>query len=59
MRKEIQHLTNFKGGRDPPAAANTSLAEDKAAVPDGIPGRMLRDCSHQFAGVLTDIFNLS
>ena len=31
----------------------------KAAGPDGIPGRVLRACSGELAGVLTDIFNLS
>ncbi len=31
----------------------------KAAGPDGIPGRFLKTCAHQLAGVFTDIFNLS
>ena len=31
----------------------------KAAGPDGIPGRVLRACAEQLAGVFTDIFNLS
>ncbi|KAL0173686.1 hypothetical protein M9458_029654, partial [Cirrhinus mrigala] len=31
----------------------------KAAGPDGIPGRVLRACAFQLAGVFTDIFNLS
>ncbi len=31
----------------------------KAAGPDGIPGRVLKTCAHQLAGVFTDIFNLS
>ncbi len=31
----------------------------KAAGPDGIPGRELKACAHQLAGVFTDIFNLS
>uniref|UniRef100_A0A8C9VFB8 Reverse transcriptase domain-containing protein n=1 Tax=Scleropages formosus TaxID=113540 RepID=A0A8C9VFB8_SCLFO len=31
----------------------------KAAGPDGIPGRVLRVCAVQLAGVFTDIFNLS
>ncbi|KAF7642655.1 hypothetical protein LDENG_00253780, partial [Lucifuga dentata] len=31
----------------------------KAAGPDGIPGRVLKDCAHQLAEVFTDIFNLS
>ncbi len=26
-------------------------------IPDGIPGRVLKPCSHQLAGVFTDIFN--
>ncbi|MGL5293142.1 MAG: hypothetical protein ACRC9V_05165, partial [Aeromonas sp.] len=30
----------------------------KAAGPDGIPGRVLRACAEQLAGVFTDIFNL-
>ncbi|KAM4624569.1 gamma-crystallin M2-like [Polymixia lowei] len=31
----------------------------KAAGPDGIPGRVLRNCAEQLTTVLTDIFNLS
>ena len=31
----------------------------KAAVPDGLPGRVLRACADQLAGVFTDIFNMS
>ncbi len=31
----------------------------KAVGPDGIPGRVLRACTFQLAGVFTDIFNLS
>ncbi len=31
----------------------------KAVGPDGIPGRVLRACAFQLAGVFTDIFNLS
>ena len=31
----------------------------KASGPDGIPGRVLKTCADQLAGVFTDIFNLS
>lgn len=31
----------------------------RPAGPDGIPGRVLRDCAHQRADVFTNIFNLS
>uniref|UniRef100_A0A670JPL4 Reverse transcriptase domain-containing protein n=1 Tax=Podarcis muralis TaxID=64176 RepID=A0A670JPL4_PODMU len=31
----------------------------KAAGPDGIMGRVIRDCAAELAGVFTDIFNLS
>ena len=31
----------------------------KAAGPDGLPGRVLRACADQLAGVFTDIFNMS
>ncbi len=31
----------------------------KAVGPDGTPGRVLRACTFQLAGVFTDIFNLS
>uniref|UniRef100_A0AAY4BNL9 Reverse transcriptase domain-containing protein n=1 Tax=Denticeps clupeoides TaxID=299321 RepID=A0AAY4BNL9_9TELE len=31
----------------------------RAAGPDGIPGRVLRACAEQLAGVFTDIFNMS
>ncbi len=31
----------------------------KAAGPDNIPGRVLKDCAEQLTDVLTDIFNIS
>ena len=31
----------------------------KAAGPDGLPGRVLRACADELAGVFTDIFNTS
>ncbi|KAK3513335.1 hypothetical protein QTP70_012365 [Hemibagrus guttatus] len=31
----------------------------KAAGPDNIPGRVLRECAEQLADVFTDIFNIS
>jgi hypothetical protein len=31
----------------------------KAAGPNGLPGRVLRACADQLAGVFTDIFNMS
>ena len=31
----------------------------KAAGPDNIPGRVLRDCAEELTDVLTDIFNIS
>ncbi len=31
----------------------------KAAGPDNIPGRVLKDCAEQLTDVLTDIFNLA
>ncbi|KAF7646736.1 hypothetical protein LDENG_00183380 [Lucifuga dentata] len=31
----------------------------KAAGPDNIPGRVLRDCAHELSGVWMDIFNTS
>ncbi|KAK3574170.1 hypothetical protein QTP86_003834 [Hemibagrus guttatus] len=31
----------------------------KAAVPDNIPGRLLRECAEQLADVFTDIFSIS
>ncbi len=31
----------------------------KAVGPDGVPGRVLKACAFQLAGVFTDIFNLS
>ena len=31
----------------------------QAARPDGLPGRVLRACAGQLAGVFTDIFNIS
>ncbi|XP_076836629.1 uncharacterized protein LOC143482213 [Brachyhypopomus gauderio] len=40
-------------------AALGRIKVHKAAGPDGIPGRVLRACSGELAGVLTDIFNLS
>ncbi|KAK0146238.1 RNA-directed DNA polymerase from mobile element jockey [Merluccius polli] len=46
----------------PPSDVQDALSKinaRKAAGPDGIPGRVLRACAEQLAGVLTDIFNLS
>ncbi|XP_013868639.1 RNA-directed DNA polymerase from mobile element jockey [Austrofundulus limnaeus] len=40
-------------------AALSRIKSHKAAGPDGIPGRVLRACSEELAGVLTEIFNLS
>ncbi len=31
----------------------------KAEGPDGIPGKVIRDCAYQLADVFTDIFNMS
>ena len=31
----------------------------KAAGTDGLPGRVLRGCADQLAGIFTDIFNMS
>ena len=31
----------------------------KAAGPDGVPGRVLKDCARQLSGVMCDIFNTS
>ena len=31
----------------------------KATGPDGVPGRVLKDCAYQLAGILTKIFNQS
>jgi hypothetical protein len=31
----------------------------KAAVPEGLPGRVLQACADQLASVFTDVFNLS
>ncbi|KAK0142660.1 RNA-directed DNA polymerase from mobile element jockey [Merluccius polli] len=65
----LQELNNFyarfdKENKD--TATKTELSDAlskinarKAAGPDGIPGRVLRACAEQLAGVLTDIFNLS
>ena len=36
-----------------------SVNPSKAAGPDGVQGRVLRDCADQLAGVFTSIFNLS
>ena len=55
----------------PPAPSSLTLTEHevrrtlkavnprKAAGPDGVPGRVLRDCADQLTGVLTKIFNRS
>lgn len=37
----------------------SSVNVKKAGGPDGIPGRVIRDCTHQLAEVITDIFNQS
>ena len=37
----------------------TRVNARKAAGPDGVPGHVLQACTEQFAGVFTDIFNIS
>ena len=37
----------------------TRVTARKAAGPDAVPGRVLRACAEQLAGVFTDIFNMS
>ncbi|KAI5617022.1 gastrula zinc finger protein XlCGF28.1-like [Silurus asotus] len=39
--------------------ALSRISAHKASGPDNIPGRILRACAEQLAGVFTDIFNLS
>ncbi len=36
-----------------------TVEHPQAVGPDGIPGRVLKACAYQLAGVFTDIFNLS
>ncbi len=46
----------------PPADVRKTLSRinpRKAAGPDNIPGRVLKDCAEQLTDVLTDIFNTS
>ena len=40
-------------------AAFLKVIPRKTTGPDGVPGRALRSCVDQLAGVFTDIFNLS
>ena len=40
-------------------AAFSKVNPRKATGPDGVPGRVLRSCVDQLAGVFADIFNLS
>ncbi|KAK1805713.1 hypothetical protein P4O66_001979 [Electrophorus voltai] len=40
-------------------AHHLEIEGQKAAGPDNIPGRVLRECADQLADVLTDIFNIS
>ncbi len=37
----------------------SKINQRKAACPDNIPGRVLKDCAEQLTDVLTDIFNTS
>ena len=64
--KETATKTTHSADRQPlkltSSDAHTALSRinaHKAAGPDGIPGRVLRACAEQLAGVFTDIFNLS
>ena len=41
------------------SVADVSKTFKQAAGPDGLPGRVLRACADQLAGVFTDIFNMS
>ncbi|XP_068168153.1 uncharacterized protein [Antennarius striatus] len=62
-----KHQTNTPPPEDTPLSVTTEdvrrtlqrINPRKAAGPDGVPGRVLKDCSHQLAEVLTDIFNTS
>ncbi len=41
------------------SVADVTRSLRKSAGQDGIPGRVLKTCTHQLAGVFTDMFNLS
>ncbi|XP_029314113.1 cyclic nucleotide-gated cation channel beta-3-like [Cottoperca gobio] len=61
MWQGIQTITGYKAA-PPPSDVQRTLKKvnpRKAAGPDSIPGRLLRDCADQLAHVLTDIFNTS
>ena len=54
----IQHITNCRTNFGA-VGGNSSLASRKAAGPDGVSGRVLKDCADQLAGVFTRILNQS
>uniref|UniRef100_A0A8C1PS38 Reverse transcriptase domain-containing protein n=1 Tax=Cyprinus carpio TaxID=7962 RepID=A0A8C1PS38_CYPCA len=59
---KITHSANHQPLKLTSTDGHTALSwinARKAAGPDGIPGRVLRACAEQLAGVFTDIFNLS
>ncbi|KAF7708686.1 hypothetical protein HF521_017743, partial [Silurus meridionalis] len=65
MNKEV-HLLKLSADHFPIKLSSTDvcnalsrISAHKAAGPDNIPGRVLRACAEQLAGVFTDIFNLS
>ena len=67
-RDNRETATKLKSSADHPPITLSStdvcnalsrISAHKAAGPDNIPGRVLRACAEQLAGVFTDIFNLS
>ncbi|KAK3514085.1 hypothetical protein QTP70_003210 [Hemibagrus guttatus] len=69
MWQGIQSITNYRPS--PPACDSDASLPDalnsfyarvnprKAAGPDNIPGKVLRECAEQLVDIFTDIFNIS
>ena len=59
-------IARFKISPDIPSTTSAEVRKTlhkinprKAAGPDGVPGRVLRDSAHQLSSVMADIFNIS
>ncbi|XP_066524828.1 uncharacterized protein [Hoplias malabaricus] len=61
---QLDGLATFRADRDPALCADVRktlcrVDPRKAAGPDNIPDRVVRECADQLADVFTDIFNIS
>ncbi|TWW53209.1 hypothetical protein D4764_0188360 [Takifugu flavidus] len=58
-KKISGHFNNTRDAESLVKRALSRINPRKAAGPDNIPGRVLKDCAEELKDVLTDIFNIS